>query len=131
MYTASAIESATEAGAGASETKIPVIFEAIVPAKKNEETRWEIGFAISQEQQFQQVSFVNRISTTKGGTHVLEMADQIAKRLYVFVVVSCTFRSDPAPFLAFPGRRSSTRRTRVPRSSLSRSGTTCGCSSTP
>lgn len=81
MYTASAIESATEAGAGASETKIPVIFEAIVPSKKNEETRWEIGFAISQEQQFQQVSFVNRISTTKGGTHVEEMADQIAKKL--------------------------------------------------
>lgn len=38
--------------------------------------RWEVAFAIS-EGQFQQVSFCNSIATTKGGTHVAYIADQI------------------------------------------------------
>ncbi|RKP39288.1 DNA topoisomerase [Dimargaris cristalligena] len=42
--------------------------------------RWEIAFAVS-DGQFQQVSFVNSICTTKGGTHVSHIADQIAARL--------------------------------------------------
>jgi hypothetical protein len=79
MYTSSASEAAAEGG-GAAE-KIAVIYEAIQPPKKTDEVRWEIGFALSTEQQFQQVSFVNRISTTKGGTHVDDMANQIANRL--------------------------------------------------
>lgn len=47
----------------------PKIFEVV-----NE--RWEIGMSIS-EGVFQQVSFVNNICTTKGGTHVTHVADQI------------------------------------------------------
>ncbi|KAJ1971923.1 DNA topoisomerase 2, partial [Dimargaris verticillata] len=43
-------------------------------------SRWEVAFAVS-EGQFQQVSFVNSICTTKGGTHVSHVADQIATRL--------------------------------------------------
>jgi len=42
--------------------------------------RWEIGVGIS-DGTFQQVSFVNSISTTKGGTHVNYIADQITAKL--------------------------------------------------
>ncbi|KAL4798336.1 DNA topoisomerase [Aspergillus venezuelensis] len=41
---------------------------------------WEIGFAVS-DGSFKQVSFVNSIATTSGGTHVNFIADQIAGRL--------------------------------------------------
>ncbi|KAJ1928500.1 DNA topoisomerase 2, partial [Tieghemiomyces parasiticus] len=43
-------------------------------------SRWEVVFAVS-EGQFQQVSFVNGICTSKGGTHVNHVADQITTRL--------------------------------------------------
>ena len=42
--------------------------------------RWEIGFAVS-DGSFQQVSFVNSIATTTGGTHVNCIADQIGNKL--------------------------------------------------
>lgn len=42
--------------------------------------RWEIGFAVS-DGSFQQVSFVNSIATTSGGTHVNYIADQIVTKL--------------------------------------------------
>lgn len=42
--------------------------------------RWEVGFAVS-DGSFQQVSFVNSISTTSGGTHVNYIADQIVSKL--------------------------------------------------
>ncbi|KAH0559944.1 DNA topoisomerase 2 [Trichoglossum hirsutum] len=42
--------------------------------------RWEIGFAVS-DGTFQQVSFVNSIATTSGGTHVNYISDQIVNRL--------------------------------------------------
>jgi len=42
--------------------------------------RWEIGFAVS-DGSFQQVSFVNSIATTQGGTHVNYIADQIVTKL--------------------------------------------------
>jgi DNA topoisomerase-2 len=42
--------------------------------------RWEIGFAVS-DGSFQQVSFVNSIATTSGGTHVNYIADQICNKL--------------------------------------------------
>lgn len=42
--------------------------------------RWEIGFAVS-DGSFQQVSFVNAIATTSGGTHVNYIADQICNKL--------------------------------------------------
>ena len=42
--------------------------------------RWEVAFAVS-EGQFQQVSFVNSICTSKGGTHVNYISDQIAAKL--------------------------------------------------
>ncbi|KAJ2901969.1 DNA topoisomerase II [Zalerion maritima] len=42
--------------------------------------RWEVGFAIS-DGNFQQVSFVNNIATTSGGSHVNDVADQMTKSL--------------------------------------------------
>ena len=46
----------------------------------NPNERWEIGFAVS-DGSFQQVSFVNSIATTSGGTHVNYIADQIVTKL--------------------------------------------------
>lgn len=42
--------------------------------------RWEVAFAVS-DISFQQVSFVNSIATTAGGTHVNYVADQIVKKV--------------------------------------------------
>ncbi|KAI4171577.1 MAG: hypothetical protein LQ343_004169 [Gyalolechia ehrenbergii] len=46
--------------------------------------RWELGFAVS-DGSFQQVSFVNSIATTSGGTHVNYIADQICTKLMEIV----------------------------------------------
>jgi DNA topoisomerase-2 len=46
----------------------------------NPHERWEIGFAVS-DGSFQQVSFVNSIATTAGGSHVNFIADQICDKL--------------------------------------------------
>ena len=52
--------------------------EIILVDSPNE--RWEIGFAVS-DGTFKQVSFVNSIATTAGGTHVKYVADQIITKL--------------------------------------------------
>ncbi|CAJ0835581.1 8670_t:CDS:2, partial [Entrophospora sp. SA101] len=43
--------------------------------------RWEVSVTPSVEGQFQQVSFVNSICTSKGGTHVKHVIDQIVNKL--------------------------------------------------
>ncbi|KAJ3202300.1 DNA topoisomerase 2, partial [Dinochytrium kinnereticum] len=43
--------------------------------------RWEVAFTPSPEGLFQQVSFVNSICTSRGGTHVNHVADQIVSQL--------------------------------------------------
>ncbi|EGX92916.1 DNA topoisomerase 2 [Cordyceps militaris CM01] len=48
--------------------------------KDKSHPRWEVGFAVS-DGTFQQVSFVNNIATTSGGTHVNYIADQITASL--------------------------------------------------
>ncbi|CCU80602.1 serine/threonine protein kinase domain protein [Blumeria hordei DH14] len=60
---------------GPENDKVTVIVE-------NNETheKWEVGFAVS-DGSFQQVSFVNSIATTSGGTHVNYIADQICEKL--------------------------------------------------
>lgn len=50
--------------------------------KDKSHPRWEVGFAVS-DGTFQQVSFVNSIATTSGGTHVNYIADQVTKSLLV------------------------------------------------
>ena len=41
--------------------------------------RWQVGVGISYSGHFSQVSFVNSICTSKGGTHVNYIADQVVK----------------------------------------------------
>lgn len=50
--------------------------------------RWEVAFAVS-DGQFQQVSFCNSIATTKGGTHVNYVADQIVSGIVDLVKKVC------------------------------------------
>lgn len=71
MYINSATAEAADAAGGAAQTKPTIVYERV-------HDRWEVGFAVS-DGSFQQVSFVNSIATTKGGTHVNYIADQIAK----------------------------------------------------
>ncbi|KAJ1557566.1 DNA topoisomerase 2 [Nowakowskiella sp. JEL0078] len=56
-----------------SNIKPPIVYEKV-------SDRWEVAFTIS-DGQFQQVSFVNSICTTKGGTHVGHVADGIVVNL--------------------------------------------------
>lgn len=42
--------------------------------------RWEVAFARSQHG-FRQISFVNRVATTRGGTHVQYIVDQITQEV--------------------------------------------------
>lgn len=43
--------------------------------------RWEVAMTVSDNNGFQQMSFVNSIATTKGGRHVDYVADMIVKRV--------------------------------------------------
>ena len=43
--------------------------------------RWEVAATISKSETFEQVSFVNGISTTKGGKHVEYITNQIVSKL--------------------------------------------------
>jgi DNA topoisomerase II len=43
--------------------------------------RWEIAVTLSPDSSFKQISFVNGIATTKGGTHVKAIETQILKHL--------------------------------------------------
>lgn len=65
-----------------SEDVAPKETQVILTDNPNE--RWEIGFAVS-DGSFQQVSFVNSIATTSGGTHVNYVADQITTKLMEIV----------------------------------------------
>lgn len=60
---------------GAADVKPPTV----VYEKFND--RWEIAFAKTDGAEFQQVSFVNSIATTSGGTHVNYIADQLVGKI--------------------------------------------------
>ena len=53
--------------------------------------RWEVVLAPS-DGHFQQVSFVNSIATTKGGTHVTHVTDQICKHIAAYIEKVCICR---------------------------------------
>jgi DNA topoisomerase-2 len=59
------------------EEKVEIIYATVG-------NRWEIAFAVSNGN-FQQVSFVNSIATTSGGTHVNHIADQLCTKLESFI----------------------------------------------
>lgn len=54
-------------------TKPVVVYEAV-------HDRWEVAFAVS-DGEMRHVSFVNSISTSKGGTHVDMISTQLANKL--------------------------------------------------
>ena len=62
-----------ERGEEAANDKDEILIESPDP-------RWEVGFAVS-DGSFQQVSFVNSVATTSGGSHVNYIADQIVTKL--------------------------------------------------
>jgi DNA topoisomerase-2 len=47
--------------------------------------RWEYSVGLSAEHEFQQVSFVNGINTSKGGKHVEYILNQITRKLSAFI----------------------------------------------
>ncbi|KAF8604983.1 DNA topoisomerase II [Ceratobasidium sp. AG-I] len=73
LYVTSAKENASGGAEEVAGPKPTIIFEEISP-------RWEVAFALS-DGSFQQISFANSIATTKGGTHVNLIAEQISKNL--------------------------------------------------
>ena len=77
MYLNSAAAEQADAAGGAVQMKSSVVYEAL-------NARWEVGFAVS-DGTFRHVSFANSISTTKGGTHVNNIADQIAKAILAHI----------------------------------------------
>lgn len=64
---------------GLEENAQPAVQSVIIEDPKAHEC-WEVGFAVS-DGSFNQVSFVNSIATTSGGTHVNYIADQICDKL--------------------------------------------------
>ncbi|KAK3939798.1 DNA topoisomerase 2 [Diplogelasinospora grovesii] len=70
---------ATERGDEAGDDK-PAIATVEFEEPKNHDRRWHVGFTVS-DGAFQQVSFVNNIATTSGGTHVNYITDQICDAL--------------------------------------------------
>ncbi|CUM64521.1 uncharacterized protein PRCAT00002126001 [Priceomyces carsonii] len=60
------------------ESSEPKNYQTIVHEVVND--RWELAFAVS-DGNFNQVSFVNSIATTSGGTHVKYISDQIISKL--------------------------------------------------
>ncbi|CAG8971259.1 hypothetical protein HYALB_00001425 [Hymenoscyphus albidus] len=64
---------------GMEEGEKPAMATVILEDPKAHE-RWEVAFAVS-DGSFNQVSFVNSIATTSGGTHVNYIADQICDKL--------------------------------------------------
>ena len=46
---------------------------------------WKIGVSISNTDSFEQVSFVNGISTSKGGKHVDYILNQITKKMVTYI----------------------------------------------
>lgn len=64
-------------GASAAGGKSIIIHERV-------SDRWEIAFTPS-DGQFSQISFVNNIATTKGGTHVEHVAKQLVEQIVAVV----------------------------------------------
>ena len=71
---------AKERGEESVEGEKPAVAKVEFDMQKSGGGRWDVGFTVS-DGSFQQVSFVNNIATTTGGTHVNYIADQICDAL--------------------------------------------------
>ena len=68
--------------------------------------RWEVAVGASDDG-FQQVSFVNSIATTKGGTHVAHVVDQVVEKVLAHLIkkhkcAAAAPRCSPPPAAAWP-----------------------------
>jgi DNA gyrase/topoisomerase IV subunit B/DNA gyrase/topoisomerase IV subunit A len=79
MYVKALQEQNPDKGDGEGENGSPQPKPTIVHEKVND--RWEVAFAVSDGNSFNQVSFVNSIATTSGGTHVNYIADQLVGKI--------------------------------------------------
>ena len=59
--------------------------EAAPRAYENANERWEYAVALTQKDEYAQVSFVNGIFTAKGGKHVEYVTNQIVKKLVALI----------------------------------------------
>ncbi|KAL1837108.1 hypothetical protein VTJ49DRAFT_4288 [Mycothermus thermophilus] len=71
---------AIERGDVAAEGEKPASAKVEFDQVRHNGRLWQVGFTVS-DGSFQQVSFVNNIATTSGGTHVNYIADQICEAL--------------------------------------------------
>ncbi|PRP88044.1 hypothetical protein PROFUN_04472 [Planoprotostelium fungivorum] len=55
--------------------------EISIPAITKINARWQVGVEVSQTGTFNQISFVNSINTSRGGTHVNYVTDQVVRYL--------------------------------------------------
>ena len=60
-----------------SKTSAPRVYESC--------DRWEYGVAMSPTEEFEQISFVNGISTSKGGKHIDFIVGQITRKLITYI----------------------------------------------
>jgi len=60
------------------------------------EERWEYGIALSPTHEFMQVSFVNGISTSKGGKHVDYIMNQITRKLCDYIEKKKKIKVNPS-----------------------------------
>ncbi|TBU30867.1 histidine kinase-like ATPase [Dichomitus squalens] len=89
LFVKSSAEAAANDTDGAAQLETCVIHESLAGG------RWEVACAAS-DGAFQQVSFVNLISTSKGGTHVNHIADQITEHLVTAVAKNMVAAARPA-----------------------------------
>ena len=61
-----------------SKTDMPRAYERV-------SDRWEIGASLSNDEKFEQISFVNGISTIRGGKHVDYISNTIVKKLVDYI----------------------------------------------
>jgi DNA topoisomerase II len=57
-----------------TEPPMPICFQTINP-------RWTVGVGLSESGSFEHVSFVNGMSSSRGGTHVNAIVNQVTKRI--------------------------------------------------
>ena len=55
--------------------------------------RWEYVVCLSPSEEFQQVSFVNGICTTKGGKHVDHIVTQLTRKLQEYIEKKKNYRT--------------------------------------
>ncbi len=62
----------------------------------DESKRWDVGVMLSHDGQFHHCSYVNSMSTNRGGTHVTWIADMISKKVCETVNKTTKYKVTPS-----------------------------------